>query len=74
MPIVATNESELPVNNNANTAPTIPNGITDKTISVLLKVPNSNTNTAIKKNIVTIMILPKPANYSFLLSSSPPIT
>ena len=73
MPIDATKESDWPVISSANTAPTMPSGITDKTIKVLLKVLNSNTSTAIKKNIVMMMMFPKPPNDSFLLSNSPPM-
>ena len=41
-PMIATKDSELPVIHKAAKAPTIPNGITDNTMIVLLKVLNNN--------------------------------
>ena len=73
-PTVATKESGVPVNQRAKSAPTMPKGITESTINVLLNVPNSRISTAIKKKMVTRMIVPKPLKLSFALSTSPPIS
>ena len=54
-PIIATKGNEFPVIHKAAKAPTIPNGITDNTMIVLLKVLNNKIKTAIKRKTVTIM-------------------
>src|SRR6478736_9886060 len=73
-PITATNDNGLPVINNILTAPITPNGITDKTINVLLKFPNSSTSTAINPKAVIIMMAPSPPKDSCLFSTSPAAT
>jgi hypothetical protein len=71
-PIMATKERELPVIQSAIKAPTIPKGITESTMIVLLKVLKSKISTAMKRNAVMMMMVLNPANDSCLVSYSPP--
>ena len=71
-PMMATKDSGLPVSHNISTPPMIPNGITESTMSMLLKVLNSSSNTMMKRNTVAITTVPKlPPKASCLDSTSP---
>ena len=72
-PTTATNEREFPVNHKAESAPTMPKGMTLNTIMVLLKVLNSNRRIPINRKMVRMIIMVKPLNDSCLVSYSPPI-
>lgn len=72
-PTTATKESEFPVSHKAESAPTIPNGMTLNTMIVLLNVLNSSSKIPINKNMVRIMIMVNPLKDSCLVSYSPPI-
>lgn len=71
-PTTATNEREFPVNHKAESAPTIPKGMTLNTIIVLLKVLNSRSKIPINRKIVSMIIMVNPLNDSCLVSYSPP--
>ncbi|MCY1372096.1 hypothetical protein D9M69_592780 [compost metagenome] len=74
IPMLAIKDSVFPVKNKMTTAPTIPNGITDRTISELLNVLNSNNRMAINPKTVMRIMVPSPPKLSWLLSSSPAAT
>ena len=63
-PTFAVKESVSPLMSRATRPPMTPSGITDATISVLLKVRNSSTRIAITPNAATRIAVPRPPKLS----------
>ena len=73
-PMLAVNDTLLPVASSARNPPKMPIGTTVSTISVERKLPNSITSTAKMPNSATIAAVPTPLKDSEPDSASPPST